>query len=54
MINILGIYGSPVKESNTELILKDALKSIEQDGIKIDIFNIKTRKTFGELDPNKI
>ena len=38
MINILFICGSPVKESNTEIILKEALKSVEGDGVKIDIF----------------
>jgi len=37
MINILGICGSPVKDSNTELILKDSLKAVEQDGVQIEV-----------------
>jgi multimeric flavodoxin WrbA len=44
MINILGISGSPVKESNTELILREALKSIEQDGVKIEIFTLHGKR----------
>ena len=41
MINVLGICGSPVKESNTELIIKEALKSVEQGGMKFDIFTVQ-------------
>ncbi len=44
MINILGICGSPVKESNTEWFLKDALKAVERDDIKIEIFNVQGKK----------
>jgi multimeric flavodoxin WrbA len=44
MINVLGICGSPVKESNTELIMREALKSVEQDGIKIDIFTVNGKR----------
>ena len=44
MINILGICGSPVKESNTELILREALKAVEQDGVKIDIFTVQGKR----------
>ena len=41
MTNILSICRSSVKESNTELILRNVLKSIKQNEIKIDIFNIQ-------------
>jgi len=44
VIDIPGICGSPVKESNTELILSEALKAVEQDGIKIDIFAIQGKR----------
>ena len=43
MINILGVCGSPVKESNTELILREALKAVDQEGIKVDIFNVQDK-----------
>lgn len=38
MIRILGICGSPVKDSNTEVLLREGLKAIEQDGVQTDIF----------------
>ena len=44
MIKILGICGSPVRESNTEWFLREALKAVEQDGIKIDVFNVQGKK----------
>ena len=44
MINILGICGSPVKDSNTELILKDSLQAVEQDGVQIEIFTVYNKK----------
>lgn len=44
MINILGISGSPVKGSNTKLMLREALKAVEQDGVKIDIYDIQGKR----------
>ncbi|MDA8407879.1 MAG: flavodoxin family protein [Deltaproteobacteria bacterium] len=41
MIRVLGICGSPVKNSNAELILKDALKAIEQDDVQTDFFGVQ-------------
>ncbi len=40
MIKIIGICGSPVADSNTELILKEALKSIEQEGVHTEIVTL--------------
>ena len=39
-MNILGICGSPIKDSNTELILREGLKAIEQNGVKTEIFTL--------------
>ena len=44
MINIVGICGSPVKGSNTELILREALGAVEGDGVNIDVFTTHGRK----------
>ena len=44
MINILGICGSPVKKSNTDLMMTEALKSIEQEGVETDIFSVQGKK----------
>jgi len=44
MINILGICGSPVKESNTDLMLTEALKSVEQEGVRTDTFSVQGKK----------
>jgi len=44
MINVLGICGSPVKESNTELIIKEGLESVEQEGVQTDIFNVQSKR----------
>lgn len=44
MINILGICGSPVKDSNTKLILKEALKAVEQEGVQSEIFDVHDKK----------
>jgi len=38
MIHILGICGSPVKDSNTELMLGEALKAIQNDEVRTDLF----------------
>jgi multimeric flavodoxin WrbA len=40
MVKVLGICGSPVKDSNTELIMREALKSVEQKGVSTDIFTV--------------
>jgi multimeric flavodoxin WrbA len=47
MINILGICGSPVKESNTELMLRHALKSVEGNGVEINFFTVHGKKIEG-------
>lgn len=39
-MNILGICGSPIKDSNTELILREGLKAIDQNGVKTEIFTV--------------
>ncbi|OQY01555.1 MAG: hypothetical protein B6I26_04315 [Desulfobacteraceae bacterium 4572_130] len=44
MINILGICGSPIKNSNTKIILKEAFKAIKQDGVQIEIFDLYNKK----------
>jgi len=40
MIHIVGICGSPVKDSNTEMILRESLKTIEQDDVQVDVFTL--------------
>jgi len=40
MIKILGICGSPVKNSNTERILEEALKSIQREGVQTEIVTL--------------
>jgi len=44
MIEVLGICGSPVKDSNTEVILQEALKTIETDDVQTDIFTVNDKK----------
>ena len=44
MINILGICGSPVKDSNTKLILEEALKAVEQEGVQSEIFEVYNKR----------
>lgn len=44
MIKVLGICGSPVKDSNTELMLREALKAIETDDVQIDLFAVNDKK----------
>jgi multimeric flavodoxin WrbA len=43
MIKILGICGSPVKDSNSKLILSEALKSVEQDGVQVELFETNNK-----------
>ena len=40
MIHILGICGSPIKDSNTELMLGEALKAIQNDEVRTDLFSL--------------
>jgi multimeric flavodoxin WrbA len=44
MISILGICGSPVKGSNTELILGEALKAVESEDVKTETFALHDKK----------
>jgi len=44
MIKILGICGSPIKGSNTELMMRDALESLEQKGVSTDMFTVQGRR----------
>ncbi len=44
MINILGISGSPIKDSNTEMFLREALKAVEQDDVTTEIFTLHGKK----------
>jgi multimeric flavodoxin WrbA len=44
MIHFLGICGSPIKGSNTELILREGLRAVEQDGIKTEVFTLHDKK----------
>jgi multimeric flavodoxin WrbA len=44
MIHIVGICGSPIKDSNTEVLLKEALKAIERSDVKIDVFSLYGKK----------
>ncbi len=40
MIKIVGICGSPVKDSNTEIILKETLNSIEADDVHTELVTL--------------
>jgi multimeric flavodoxin WrbA len=44
MINILGICGSPVKDSNTELLLSEALKAVQKAEVRTDLFTLHDKK----------
>jgi multimeric flavodoxin WrbA len=44
MITILGICGSPVKNSNTELFLSEALKAVAGEDVKVEIFTLHGKK----------
>jgi multimeric flavodoxin WrbA len=44
MINILGIAGSPIKDSNTELLLGEALKAVQDDEVRTDLFAVHDKK----------
>jgi multimeric flavodoxin WrbA len=44
MVKILGICGSPVKDSNTELLLGEALKAVERAEVRTDLFTLHGKK----------
>lgn len=44
MVHVQGICGSPIKDSNTEIILKEALGSIENDEVRTDLFPLYNKK----------
>jgi len=37
VIKVIGVCGSPRRNSNTELALREALKEIEKEGVEVDI-----------------
>jgi multimeric flavodoxin WrbA len=44
MIHVLGICGSPIKDSNTELFLEEAFKALQQEDVATDRFTIQGKK----------
>ena len=44
MIKILGICGSPIKDSNTERLLRYALEPLEEDDVQIEILTLQGKK----------
>jgi multimeric flavodoxin WrbA len=44
VINILGICGSPIKDSNTELLLGEALKAVQEDEVQTELFTLHDKK----------
>jgi multimeric flavodoxin WrbA len=46
-MKVLGINGSPRKGGNTELLLKEVFKPLEEKGIKTEIFQIGGKKVNG-------
>ena len=46
-MKILGIVGSPRKGGNTELLIKEVFKSLEDKGIKTEFFQIGRKKVNG-------
>ncbi|MBW1789639.1 MAG: flavodoxin family protein [Deltaproteobacteria bacterium] len=52
-INILGICGSPIKGGNTESLLNEALKHIqEKDGVNTELFTLADKKFDGCIHCN--
>ena len=41
-MNIIAFLGSPREGGNTELLLKEAVKGIEESGVKVQIFTLNT------------
>lgn len=44
MVKVLGICGSPIRDSNTALILKQALDAIRQSDVETDFFEIQGKE----------
>lgn len=44
MLGVLGICASPARVSNTEVILKNTLESIKQEGVSVEILSIPGKK----------
>lgn len=47
MVKIIGIVGSPRNESNTEILVNNALKSAQEAGADIDVINLGS----AEIEP---
>jgi len=43
-MRIIAFFGSPRKNGNTELLLKEAIKGIEDSGLKVNVFNLNHLK----------
>lgn len=43
-MNVLGICGSPVKASNTDAFLREALEAVRGEGVNINTFSISGKK----------
>ncbi len=43
-MRIIAFLGSPRKNGNTELLLKEAIKGIEDSGFKVNVFNLNNLK----------
>jgi len=39
-MKIIAFLGSPRKDGNTELLLKEAIRAIEESGLKVQVFNL--------------
>jgi multimeric flavodoxin WrbA len=39
-MNIIAFLGSPRKDGNTELLLKEVIRGIEESGLKVHVFNL--------------
>ena len=39
-MKIIGIIGSPRKGGNTEIMIKEALKAVEKEGVEIDVIRL--------------
>jgi multimeric flavodoxin WrbA len=44
MIHVLGICGSPVKDSNSELMLGEALKAVQDEEVQTDLFTLHHKR----------
>ncbi|MFN3527560.1 MAG: flavodoxin family protein [Candidatus Altarchaeaceae archaeon] len=46
MIDVLGISGSPIKNGNTEILIKYALKICEDNGLKTNFVSLADKKIY--------